>query len=280
MQHEHDIRTVFFVSDRTGKTAESIGESLLSQFDGIAFEHKSFSFVNSRADAERIASEIQRNASGTGRQPLVFSTLVDEELQKIIAATDACVISLFNAFIDPLEKSLGVKSSHTTGRPHEEYSDKAYKKHIDAIEFALKHDDGKQTRHYDKADVILIGVSRSAKTPTCLYLAMNFFIKAANYPLTDDELKQHALPDFLLRYRDKLAGLTIRPDQLSVIREQRRPGSAYADIQTCREEIRRAERIMNDHNLYVLDSSAISIEELAVGIVKEKGLLKRARNEQ
>lgn len=276
MQHKDDIRTVFFVSDRTGKTAEYIGESLLSQFDGIAFRHKSFSFVNSSAEAGRIAGQIQQNAAATGREPLVFSTLVNEDLQEIIAGTGACVISLFNAFIDPLEKSLGVKSSHTIGRPHEEYSDKGYKKHIDAIEFALKHDDGKRTRRYDQADVILIGVSRSAKTPTCLYLAMNFFIKAANYPLTDEELKQQALPDFLLRHIDKLAGLTIRPDRLSSIREQRRPGSAYAAIQTCREEIRRAERMMKDHNLYMLDSSSISIEELAVGIVKEKGLLKHA----
>ena len=276
MQHKDDLRTVFFVSDRTGKTAEYIGESLLSQFDGIRFEQQSFSFVNSSAEAGRIARQIRQNAAATGRQPLVFSTLVDEALQELIASTGACVISLFNAFIDPLEKSLGVKSSHTIGRPHEEYSDKAYKKHIDAIEFALKHDDGRQTRHYDQADVILIGVSRSAKTPTCLYLAMNFFIKAANYPLTDDELKQQALPDFLLPYRARLVGLTIRPDQLSIIREQRRPGSPYADLQTCRAEVRRAERMMQEHNLYVLDSSSISIEELAVGIVKEKGLLKHA----
>lgn len=267
-------RSVFYVSDRTGKTAESIGESLLSQFDDIEFEHKTYSFVNSKADAQRIANVIQQNAITTGMEPLVFSTMVNEKLQRYISSTDACVISLFNVFIEPLEKSLQTESSHTIGKPHEEYGDKQYNKHIDAIDFSLKNDDGKRTNHYDIADIILVGISRCAKTPTCLYLAMNFSIKAANYPLTDDDLKSEELPGFLLPYLDKIAGLTIRPNQLSAIRQQRRPKSDYSSLRKCQEEVRCAENMMNHHNIYMLDSTAMSIEEIAVNIVKEKKLLK------
>ena len=267
-------RSVFYVSDRTGKTAESIGESLLSQFDDIEFEHKTYSFVNSKADAQRIANVIQQNAITTGMEPLVFSTMVNEKLQRYISSTDACVISLFNAFIEPLEKSLQTESSHTIGKPHEEYGDKQYNKHIDAIDFALKNDDGKRTNHYDIADIILVGISRCAKTPTCLYLAMNFSIKAANYPLTDDDLNSEELPGFLLPYLDKIEGLTIRPNQLSAIRQQRRPKSDYSSLRKCQEEVRCAENMMNHHNIYMLDSTAMSIEEIAVNIVKEKELLK------
>ena len=267
-------RSIFYVSDRTGKTAESIGESLLSQFDGIEFEHKTYSFVNSEADAQLVASEIQQNAIRTGMEPLVFSTLVNNEIQQFISSTDACVISLFNAFIEPLEKSLQIESSHTIGKPHETYGDADYKKHMAAIDFTLKNDDGIRTNLFDKADVILLGVSRSAKTPTCLYLAMNFSIKAANYPLTDDDLENDTLPDFILPYIDKIVGLTIRPDQLSAIRQQRRPKTAYASLEKCKNEIKHAGIIMNNHDIFILDSTAMSIEEIAVMIVKEKELLK------
>ena len=185
----------------------------------------------------------------TGNQPIVFSTLVNGNLQQFISSTDACVMSLFNTYIEPLEKSLQIESSHTIGKPHEEYGNKVYKKHMDAIDFTLKNDDGIRTNKFSEADVILLGVSRSAKTPTCLYLAMNFSIKAANYPLTDDDLMNDTLQDFLLSYIDKIVGLTIRPDQLSAIRQQRRPMTAYASLKKCQEEVKKAGRIMNKHEI-------------------------------
>ncbi len=270
-------RSVFYVSDRTGKTAESIGLSLLSQFDGVEFEHRSFPFVNSESEAQLVAGEIQQNAIITGKEPLVFSTLVDDDLQQFISSTNACVISLFDTFIKPLETSLEIQSSHTMGKSHEEYSDPEYKQRIDAIEFMLNNDDGIKTNQLQDADVILIGVSRCGKTPTCLYLAMNFSIKAANYPLTSDDLDDDLLPDFLSPYREKLIGLTIKAEQLSAIRERRRPKSKYASLAKCREETMQAEQILRNEKLFIVESTSMSIEEIAVSIVKEKKLLKKKR---
>ncbi len=267
-------RSVFYVSDRTGKTAESLGQSLLSQFDGIEFTDKTYAFVSTEIEAHFVASEINKNAETTGQQPIVFSTLVNDEIQAFISATDACVISLFNAFIEPLEISLHAKSSHTIGKAHEPFGNEDYKKQMDAIDFTLKNDDGIRTNLFDQADVILVGVSRSAKTPTCLYLAMHFSIKAANYPLTDDDMENDELPGFLLPYLDKIVGLTIRADQLSAIRQQRRPNTTYATLKKCQYEIKRAETMMEKAGLFVLDSTAMSVEEIAVNLVKEKQLLR------
>lgn len=267
-------RAVFYVSDRTGKTAESLGQSLLSQFDGVEFSDRTFAFVITEMEAHFVAGEIQREYKTSGVQPIVFSTLVNDEIQAFISETDACVISLFNSFIEPLEKSLQVKSSHTIGKPHEEFGDEDYKKQMDAIDFTLKNDDGIKTDLFNQADVILVGVSRSAKTPTCLYLAMHFSIKAANYPLTDDDLDHEKLPEFLLPHIDKIVGLTIRADQLSAIRQQRRPNTTYATLKKCQYEIKRAERMMKKADIFILDSTAMSIEEIAVNLVKEKELLK------
>ncbi len=267
-------RSVYYVSDRTGKTAEYLGHSLLSQFDGIEFAHKTFAFVGTEIEAHFVASEIQKDMVDSGMQPIVFSTLVNNEIHQFISSTDACVISLFNSFIGPLEKSLHIESSHTIGKPQKEYGNEGYKKHMDAIDFTLKNDDGIRTNQFEEADVVLIGVSRSAKTPTCLYLAMNFSIKAANYPLIDDDLMHDYLPKFLMPYIDKIVGLTIQPDQLSAIREQRRPETDYASLKKCQEEIKQAGIIMRNHKVYMLDSTAMSIEEIAVNLVKEKELLK------
>lgn len=268
-------RSVFFVSDRTGKTAESIGLSLLSQFGSVEFDYKTYSFVTTLEDAEQVVTDIQKITQYAGLPPIVISTIVDEVVEASIAKTDACLISLFNAFIDPLEQHLGIESSHSAGQPHEEFDDTEYSEHIDAIEFTLRNDDGMLTTQFEEADVILVGVSRCAKTPTCLYLAMNFSIKAANYPLTDDDLDKTNLPDFIQKHIDKTVGLTIRPDQLSAIRQQRRPNSPYASLDKCKKEVKLAEKMMQRAGLTVFDSTSISIEEIAVKIAKEKKLLKR-----
>lgn len=274
MSAEQNTRTVFFVSDRTGRTAESIGESLLSQFDSIHFIHKSYPFITSKPDVLMVAEAISREFKMSGNKPLIFSTLVDLELQELLSATDACVINLFSSFIGQLEKELHVESSHRIGRPHEEYDDMDYSKRIDAIDYSMKNDDGISVNKLEEADVIIIGVSRSAKTPTCIYLALNFSIKAANYPLTDDDLVSETLPTPLAPYASKMIGLTIDPEQLSAIREQRRPNSKYASLRQCKKEIQQAEMMMGLAGITVMDSTAISIEEIAVKIVKEKQLLK------
>ncbi len=275
MTEELKKRTVFYVSDRTGKTAESIAQSLLSQFEGFEYEHKFFSFVNTLSKAKFVADCIQLNKNINGEEPLVFSTLVNDDFQKIIADTNVCVISLFDTFIKPLEKSLKVNSSHSMGKPHEEYGNADYKKHIDAIEYTIRNDDGMNLSQFGEADVILVGVSRCAKTPTCLFLAMNFSIKAANYPLTADELWADELPPSVLPHLDKVAGITIKPEQLRGIREQRRPNSEYASLKTCKKEVKQAENIMMNAGIYMVDSTVMSIEEIAVNIMKEKNLLKK-----
>jgi len=273
MDIKSNKRLVFFVSDRTGKTSELIAQSLLTQFDGFEFKYRTFPFITTQNDAKKVATEIEQQKLISGQKPLVFSTLVNSALQDIITATDAFVISLFSEFIEPLEEALQMESSHTIGMPHEEYDAQDYKGRIDAIDFTMKNDDGIKTSQFDKADVILIGVSRSGKTPTCLYLALNFSLKAANYPLTDDDLNQETIPEFLVPFSEKIIGLTIQADQLSAIRQQRRPKSDYSSLNKCKTEIKLAETMMNNAGIYVVDSTAMSIEEIAVNIVKEKQLL-------
>lgn len=263
---------VFFVSDRTGKTAESIGQSLLSQFEGFDFEFHMYSFVNTIHEARNVAEIIRQNTIKNGKAPVVFSTLVDAEFQRTLAETDACIVDLFFTFIEPLEKHLEAHSSHTIGKPHEEIDDVDYQDRMDALDFTLRHDDGMHIGRFNEADVIIIGVSRTGKTPTCLYLAMHFSVKAANYPLTDDDLENDNLPEFLARHRDKIVGLTISPEQLSVRREQRRPNSRYSDINKCREEVKRAETIMQNAEVIMINSTTTSIEEMAVQIIREKKL--------
>jgi len=215
MQTSQNKQSVFFVSDRTGKTAQSIGMSLLTQFNHVSFKHKHYSFVTTIADADKIATAINKDFEINGKAPIVISTVVDKAVEQRIAATPACLISLFNEFIEPLENVLGVESSHSAGMPHEEFDDKEYLSRIDAIEYTLRADDGMMLHQLDEADVILVGVSRSAKTPTCLYLAMNFSLKAANYPLTEDDLDKPELPKFLEPYLDKIVGLTINAERLA-----------------------------------------------------------------
>lgn len=266
-------QSVFFVSDRTGKTAQSIGLSLLTQFNSVAFIHKNHSFITSVEDAKKVAEAIEQSYREEGKPPIVISTIVDKAVEMEISQTGACLISLFNEFIGPLERVLGVKSSHSTGVPHKGFDDQEYLSRIDAIDYTLRADDGMLTHQLDEADVILVGVSRSAKTPTCLYLAMNFSLKAANYPLTEDDLDKPELPAFLEPHLDKVVGLTINADRLAAIRQQRRPNSDYASLANCQSQVLKARKMMERANISMFDSSSISIEEIAVRIAKDKDLL-------
>lgn len=264
-------RTVFFVSDRTGLTAESYGSSLLSQFPETEFESIKHAFVDNEKQARLSVAAINEAAKTTKLQPIVFSTLVQNEVQDIIEDADACVISLFGTFIDPLEKVLGQMSAHTLGRSQDVMGKVGYEKRLDAIDYALAHDDGVRPDQYEDAEVILVGVSRCGKTPTSLFLAMSHSISACNYPLTEDELEADTLPDLLLKHREKLVGLTIKPGDLSSIREKRRPNSRYASLQYCKKEIKVAEAMFDRAGIPFFDSSNISIEELAGSVMKVIG---------
>ncbi|BBD77645.1 posphoenolpyruvate synthetase regulatory kinase/phosphorylase PpsR [Hydrogenophilus thermoluteolus] len=261
-------RHVFYVSDGTGVTAEMLGESLLAQFPDLDYEVVRAPFVDSPQKAGELVSKIERVAQGSGFRPIVFSTLVKPEVLAVIQNGPGLVMDLFGAFIDPLEREFGMESTHTVGRFHGMRDTHSYHRRIEAINFALAHDDGITQDHtLVEADIILIGVSRSGKTPTSLYLAMTYAIKAANYPLIPEDLERMRLPEALRPHREKLFGLTIAPERLAQIRSERRPNSAYADLANCRREIELALELMRREGIPWLDTTTKSIEEIAAVVM-------------
>ena len=261
-------RRVFFVSDRTGITAETLGETLLTQFANVEFNRTNIPFVTSPEKARVALTTIEEAERHDGEPPLVFSTLTDPECQAIIAAGAQHVFDLFGTYIDPLERALGTESSHTAGVMHGMSDTGSYEHRVDALNFTLDHDDGLRFKDLGQADVILIGVSRSGKTPTSLYLAMHFHLKAANYPLNDDDLGCGNLPVKLRNDRERIFGLSINPDQLSRIRHGRRPNSRYASLEQCKSEVLRAESMYRAEDLPFLDTTVVSIEEIATQILQ------------
>ena len=192
------VRTVFFLSDQTGVTAETLGHSLLTQFDGREFRQVTLPFIDSDDKAMEALEKINETAVKDGVRPIVFSTLVQDEFRAVVREADGLYLDIFDAFLESLEEELQQKSTHEAGRAHGMSDIEGYMKRIEATNFALANDDGGITRNYERADVILLGVSRSGKTPTCLYLALQYGVYAANFPLTDEEFDNGTLPDFLL----------------------------------------------------------------------------------
>jgi regulator of PEP synthase PpsR (kinase-PPPase family) len=261
-------RSAFFISDRTGITAEMLGHSLLTQFEGIEFAHVTIPFLDSFEKAETAAQRIAETAQEDGTRPIVFSTLVNPKISAIIEAAPALFVDCFHVFIAPLEAELGIRSSHEVGRAHTTRDFKEYYQRIEAVNYTLAHDDGVSLRELDAAQVILTGVSRSGKTPTCLYLALQFGIRSANYPLIPEDLERGELPQHLLEHRDRVYGLTINPERLHKIRSERRPGSDYASLTNCQREVRASEMIMRSAGIVYLDTTTRSIEELASTVVQ------------
>jgi regulator of PEP synthase PpsR (kinase-PPPase family) len=266
-------RTVFFISDRTGITAEMLGNSLLTQFDEIQFRRVTIPFVDSAEKVQEAVKQVNAHAAEASARPIVVSSIVDETMSETVRReTNALTLDLFQTFIQPLETELGAKSSHAAGRSHGIANSHEYFARMEAINFAQAHDDGAATRDLAKAQVILVGVSRCGKTPTTLYLAMQFGIRAANFPLTPDDFADRKLPASIVRYRDRLFGLTILPERLREIREERRPGSKYASLENCRFEVREAEHLMQRERIVMLDTSSKSIEEIATTILHKARL--------
>ena len=268
-------RTVFFVSDRTGITAEMLGNSLLSQFEAIDFHRRTIPFVDTPAKIAEVVRTIDAVGAETGTRPLVFSSIVDEAMSAQLGKANALFLDLFQIFIAPLEAELAAKSSHAAGRSHG-IANPDYFARMEAINFAQTHDDGAATRDLGKAQVILVGVSRCGKTPTTLYLALQFAVLAANFPLTPDDFVDHKLPASILPYRDRLFGLTIDPERLQQIRHARRPGSRYAALDNCRYEVREAEQLMQRERIATIDTTSRSIEEIATTILHRAGLQRHA----
>lgn len=267
-------RQVYFVSDHTGITAETLGHSLLTQFDGLRFRQETIPFIGTVERAREAAAKIDA-AAANGALPIVFSTLVSVETRQIVMGAKCLFLDFFDAFLGPLERELGIPSAHAKGRAHGVADYAKYMLRIEAMNFALANDDGMTLKNYDRADVILVGVSRAGKTPTCLYLALQYGIYAANFPITDEQLSGKGLPPELLRHRAKLFGLTIEPDRLMRIRAERRPDSKYASAQQVRYELNEAQSLMKKAGVPILDSSKLSIEELATTILHQRGLTRR-----
>lgn len=264
-------RTVFFVSDGTGITAETFGHSVLTQFD-LKFKQIRLPFVDDMEKAHDAVRKINEAYQREGNRPIVFSTLVKADLSAIVFKSQALHMDLIQTFVAPLEQELGIKSSHTVGRSHNIADTEEYKNRIEAINFSLAHDDGQSDKNLAAADVILVGVSRSGKTPTTLYLAMQYGIKAANYPLIPEDFERGRLPTRLPEFRNKLFGLSIAPERLSEIRNERRPGSKYASLENCRQEIKAAEFMMRREGISWLSSTSKSIEEISTTILQQLNL--------
>jgi regulator of PEP synthase PpsR (kinase-PPPase family) len=261
-------RTVFFVSDGTGITAETFGHSVLTQFD-LRFRQVRLPFIDTLDKAYDAARKINEAAAADGQRPIIFSTLVKSDLSDVIQKCNGMHMDLIQTFVAPLEQELGVKSTHTIGRSHNIVDSEEYKNRIEAINFSLAHDDGQSHKNLTSADVILVGVSRSGKTPTSLYLAMQYGIKAANYPLIPDDFERGKLPSSLYAYKSKIFGLSITPERLSEIRHERRAGSKYASLENCRYEVNEAETMMKREGIRWLSSTAKSIEEISTTILQE-----------
>ena len=268
-------RTAFFISDGTGITAEQLGNSLLAQFQGINFAKITLPYIDSKEKAAAVVEQINRAGEEDGQQPIVFDTVVDEEIRQLISDSKAYNIDVFSAFLKPLETELQCRSSYSVGTSHSIHEMERYKDRIESVNFALDNDDGARVQQYDQADIILIGVSRCGKTPSCLYMALQFGIRAANYPLTEEDLEDKQLPAFLTPYRDKLYGLTIDPFQLAAIRHERRPNSRYASLDQCDFEVRCVEQMFRRANLPCINTTSFSIEEIATRIMAEMNLDRR-----
>ncbi len=269
-------RTVFFVSDQTGITAETMGRSLLTQFEGIDFRMITMPFISNAEGAADAVRRINLTAEVEGVRPLVFATFVDERIRAELRRCEGFFLDFFDAFIGPLEEELAADSTHKTGRAHGLADDAAYRRRIDAINYTLAHDDGLTQENYARADVILVGVSRSGKTPTSLYLALQYGVYAANFPLTEEHFDRdgRGLPEPLRPYQRKLFGLTIEPATLQQIREDRRPNSRYASHQQIRFEVREAEALFKRHGIPCTNTTRSSVEEVAARIVNRLRLAK------
>ena len=268
-------RSAFFISDGTGITAETLGQSLLAQFENVTFAKFTRPYIDSVEKARAMVQQINLAAEKDGFRPIIFDTIVNQDIREILATSNGFMIDIFSTFLAPLEQELSEHSSYSVGKSHSIGHNSNYMERIEAVNFALDNDDGARTHYYDKADLILVGVSRCGKTPTCLYMALQYGIRAANYPLTEEDMERLQLPNALKQYKHKLFGLTIDPDRLTAIRNERKPNSRYASFAQCEFEVREVESLFRRENIAYINSTHFSVEEISAKILVEKGVERR-----
>jgi regulator of PEP synthase PpsR (kinase-PPPase family) len=267
-------RPIFFLSDGTGITAETLGNTLLTQFEGVTFHKTTLPFINTVERAKATVDYIDHLAKKNKIRPILISTTVSDAVRDVLRKADAVFMDLFDQFIPLLEDELAQKSTHAQGRAHGVSDIKRYNARIAAMNYAMEHDDGQSTRDMGQAELILIAPSRCGKTPTSLYLALQHGVFATNYPLITEDLEASRLPAHLMAHRDKLFGLSSDPERLAQVRSERRPGSQYASLTQCAFELRQAEQLYRRHGIPFVNSANMSIEEMATVIMQEKGLRK------
>ena len=265
-------RQVFFISDRTGITSEGLGEALLNQFDHIEFQRNTYPFIDTVEQARALVKTIEQLVNGGEPCPLIFSSIVCPKIRQEIKKSPALHIDFFDTFIHVLEEELHQSASCSVGRTHGLYDMQKYDRRMDAVNFSMNHDDGGIPQNLPQAELILLGVSRSGKTPTSLYLALHYGIKVANYPLVESDLTSLSISRSLLTYRKKLFGLTIDAQRLHNIRTERRPNSYYASLENCVKEVQMAEKMFKSYMIPYFKSTRTSIEELAAKILLATGL--------
>lgn len=270
-------RSVYYISDGTGITSETLGLSLISQFEGFDFTEITLPFIDSIEKAELAKQRINNSYETDQVQPLVFATFIDQNICNIISKSNSYFIDFFKQLIPDLEQELATKAIYKMGKLHSVTNKPSYYQRMEALNFALNYDDGARLSGYDAADIILIGVSRSGKTPTCIYLAMQYGIQAANFPLTEEDLIREKLPKTIEKYKHKLFGLTISPDRLQLIRNHRRPNSQYAAQKQCEKEIKVIEAMYQHEKIPFLNSTSMSIEELATKLMELAQLKRKLR---
>ena len=268
---QSNSRQVYFLSNGTAITAETLGMSLLAQFPDHSFQTHTVPFVDSPEKANAVNDDIKRSFEESGQLPIVICTMGDENLIKIIKQSKALVIDPFGDILPRLEKALATQH-HQPFESHRTVNPSHYESRIDAIDYAMMHDDGGKTQNYDEADIILVGASRSGKTPSCLYLALQFGIKAANYPITEEDMDSEELPEPIAPFKEQLYGLTTDLQRLVNIREERRPNSRYASSNQCRFELRAVEEMYLRHRIPYINTSRMSVEEISARIIRDNGL--------
>ena len=269
-------REVFYVSDGTGITVEALGHSLITQFEEVNFSTRTLPYINTFEKLHETITLINKCSEEMLTRPLVFISLVNSKMRDTMR--NECrgrVFDVFESFLIPIEKELGVASSHTMGKSHSIINSTSYNLRIDAVNYTLAHDDGVQVHHYTEADLILAGVSRSGKTPTSLYMALQFGIKAANFPFVEEIEEPMQLPKVLAPFREKIFGLTIDPQRLCQIRQERRPNSQYAELSQCRSEIQNVEQMFQREKIPFLNTTRFSIEEISTRIMAASNIERR-----
>lgn len=270
------LRSVFFLSDRTGITAETLGHSLLTQFDGIEWKKHYAAFLDNSAKIQDVVDRINTAAEQEEQPPLVFSTLLDPAVLVSIRQANCYLLDFFESCLGVLETALQQPPARVPGRTHILGQDASYFRRIAAIQYALNSDDGNNSKVLADADVILVGVSRSGKTPTCVYLALQYGVLAANYPFTPEDMEDRVrLPTLLQPLREKLFGLTLSASRLQMIRAERYPGSHYASFVECQRELQWQNELFQQFAIPAIDTTGISIEEISASIIDRMQLKRR-----